>query len=150
MEVIEGNVQKLRLGTEVSSNGNLVATRHFASLQLQRRPVRLECAKPIMLEEGDLLAVAGIQGADGVLTGYAYRNRANGVTSVVPGLANYLLSVPFLAISAGATLIGLTMLATARGGEASFAAAFTLAFGFFGMRIWRQIWRERRAAAALN
>ncbi len=71
MEVIEGQVQKLKLGIQVFGNGESVATSHVAALEIKRRPVRLEASVPIMVKDGDQLAVAGFQGPDGVLTGYA-------------------------------------------------------------------------------
>jgi hypothetical protein len=155
MEVIEGRVQKLRLGTEVSGDTESVSTKHVATLQLQNRPIRIEASVPLMVEDGDSFAVAGFQGPDGVLTAYAYKNLQNGVKSLVPGSLSYLFLVPFLAIGGGASLVVFYSLFLSGAGvgevigTVAFAGLFAAGFGFVGINGCRELSRARRASAAL-
>jgi hypothetical protein len=62
MESRRGTVSKIRFSTEVTGSGGdngSVSTSHIASFELDRRPVQLRAARPVILEGGDTVVVAG-------------------------------------------------------------------------------------------
>lgn len=156
MNVIEGPVQRLRLGTEVSGSHDQVQTTHVATFQLGKTPVRLEMPRAILLAEGDPVRVAGAPGKDGVFAALAYQNRDNGARGQACGPMHLLLGVVFTAVGLGATGVVLVMLLQVLGGDtgalagAGFASIFMLAFGGFGIGAVRKYLQTRSAAAALR
>lgn len=157
MELLQGKVQRLRLGTETVGNGGQIATTHVATLQMAKVPIRLEMPGAIMLSDGDGLVVAGVSGKDGVFTGYAYRNLDNGARGQTCGVAHLLVGTVLASIGLVAGLIALGALAGVAGKEielrltvGAFAGIFALSFGGAGFKALRLFGRTARAVGALR
>lgn len=155
MEVLEGKAQRLKVATEITGNSEGTFTRHVATLQMGKVPVRLVMPQSIMVTEGDQITVGGLPGSDGVLIGYAYRNLDTGAHGRATSLIDLIGGFVFTAIGVAAGVAMLIGLLNASKGAAdgllmaAFASVFMCSFGYFGLRSVRNFNRTRRAVGAL-
>lgn len=156
MQSIQGKVEKLIVGVEVSGSGDQVTSTHVATLMLSNKAVRMEMPNAFLIAEGDQIKIAGAMGRDGVFKAYAYRNLDNQSRGHAAGLGALLGGVIFSVVGLAAALCVLSALLggfgydiTVRLGAAAFASAFMLGFGLAGVRMTRDYLYSREAKAAV-
>jgi hypothetical protein len=108
MESRRGTVSKIRFSTEVTGSGGdngSVSTSHIASFELDRRPVQLRAARPVILEDGDTVVVAG-KTKGGLFQADACFNETRGIFDHSPWVLHVAVGSIFLFVG----LIGIVSL----------------------------------------
>jgi len=100
MESRRGTVDKIRFSTEVSGDENGTSTSHIASFELDRRPVQLRASRPVILEGGDTVVVAG-KTKGGLFQADACLNETRGIFDHSPWVAHVAVGSIFLVVGLG-------------------------------------------------
>ncbi|WP_017223511.1 hypothetical protein [Moritella dasanensis] len=79
MEVIKGTAKKVRNTVKISGKGSSVSTTHISLFQIEGQPVKVKSNEPLMIENHDLICVAGNKNK-GLFNAYAYKNLTTGVS----------------------------------------------------------------------
>jgi hypothetical protein len=106
MESRRGTVSKIRFSTEVTGSGGdngSVSTSHIASFELDRRPVQLRAARPVILEGGDTVVVAG-KTKGGLFQADACLNETRGIFDHSPWVLHVAVGSIFLFIGSIGTV----------------------------------------------
>lgn len=107
LEKRAGYARKVRFATEVSGSGGehgSVSTSHIASFELDGLPVQVTAPRPVTLEEGDEVVIAG-RLKNGVFAGLASFNRTRGVLESQSWLLGMIIGVILVAISAAILVV---------------------------------------------
>jgi hypothetical protein len=97
MESRRGTVDKVRFSTEVTGDSNGTSTSHIASFVLARRPVQLRASRPVILERGDTVVVAG-KTKGGLFQADACFNETRGIFDHSPWVLHVVVGGIFLCI----------------------------------------------------
>jgi hypothetical protein len=141
MERLKGIATKVRHTVDVSGGGNRqgysVTTTHICLLQIGAMAIEVRCSEPIVISEGDRVAVAGFR-SGAMLQGLAYANESNGASGN-EGMLGKLAAGTACVLAGGSALFGLV--ATPQGWLPTLASSGFLCFGLYlvfrGFNIWK-------------
>ncbi len=100
-----GKISRLNKGSRVSAVENHLQTTYHASFLINGRQILIELHQPILIEEGEMVAIAG-QDKNGAFKALAYRNLDTKVSACGP-YSLYLGMGVALIIAGSAFLYGL-------------------------------------------
>jgi hypothetical protein len=124
MELHRGHVQKVRFSTHTTGNDDSVSTHHIAAFELDGIAVQVVAGRPVMMENGDEVIVAG-KIRRGVLMGVACNNLSRKILDHRGWMVSLLVGVVF-------SLVGLVGAIGAALAHSPFGAAFFLVFAAVG------------------
>lgn len=124
MELRRGQVQKVRFSTHTTGYDDSVTTHHIAAFELDGIAVQVTAGRPLMMENGDKVIVAG-KTRRGVLMGVACNNLSRKILDHRGWVVSLLVGVLFI-------LVGLIGAITAAIEHSSMGAAFFLIFAALG------------------
>lgn len=153
METLQGAVRNLRHTIEVEGGGHNTSstTKHIAVFDLNGAPVRLAASEPIILNQGEIVIVAG-ERSGGVFQAYAYYNQTRQVYGQDAYRLHLLLGpvvvavgilAPMQFVESGATVSALNLVVVLPllvGGVFVLAGLYTIYCG----------WRVKRAVSVLQ
>ena len=94
MELHRGHVQKVRFSTHTTGNDDSVSTHHIAAFELDGIAVQVVAGRPVMMENGDEVIVAG-KIRRGVLMGVACNNLSRKILDHRGWMVSLLVGVVF-------------------------------------------------------
>ncbi len=124
MQMRRGQVQKVRFSTHTTGHDDSVSTHHIASFELDGMAVQVVAGRPLMMENGDEVVVAG-KIRRGVLMGVACNNLSRKILDHRGWMVSLLVGVVFI-------LVGLVGTIGAALEHSPIGAAFFLVFAAVG------------------
>lgn len=140
MEIRQGQAQKVRFCTHTTGTES-VSTHHIAVFELDGVAVQMTAGRPLVLEDGDQVVVAG-KNKGGVLMGYACNNLSRKIVDRSGWTASLIVGLVFSIVGLGgiinnvAPLYGAMTINSLKGPLAW--AAFFLIFAVSGARSARR------------
>lgn len=99
LKVRKGTVANLKRSvTKAGEKAHPVKIYH-ATFELAGRKIRVQDMKPIAIEEGDRVKIAGTPNSDGVLESTAYNNKTTGVRGGMSGMKSIPASIALIAFT---------------------------------------------------
>lgn len=98
METIEGSVSNIQQHAHVTGDDKGSSTSYVVIMKIDGQPIKLSCASPAVIVNGDTVKVAGKR-KGGVFEAYAYRNMSNNSTGGEPRFVHAIVSVVLTCIA---------------------------------------------------